>query len=380
MPLTTRHVDGRRIDSTDDQQWTEVHRANYDGLFCPECRHPMGARDGCEVPRRIRHFAHRPGSPTCSFGQGESEEHRNIKVLVARAVRDLTGWTAEIEYPGDGWRADVLAISPSGERRIAFEPQLSYIHPEKARERTERHAASNVETVWLDSRMRSNLEGLPRVRLHLSDLAPRVAVWALESAAYRGGTAPPIWGRQRPQVDRFVRDVCLGTITYEDGFWASLSHRADEARLRREAWEARKRRDAEQQAQAERARLEREASRLAGQRAEAERWERGRAHREAEAAKWRAEDEARAVVDQQRTALETEKRRIEDEAAAKQLRRDDARSAPCRTQADEWAEADAAERASREEAAEKAREHRAAEWSPERIRALMAETRSREGW
>lgn len=339
MPLTARHRDGRRIDSTDDEHWREVHLPSYAGLFCPECRSGMHARAGSEVPRRIRHFAHNPGAAeSCSLRQGESEEHRHLKVIVAQAVRALTGWTAEIEHPGDGWRADVLAVSPSGGRRIAFEPQLSSIHEDTARERTRRHAASGVETAWLDKRMGDNLAGLPRVRLHCDDRGARVTVWAPRPEAYRGGTAAPLWGRRPLALDRFVRDVCLNVVTYDDGFWANVSDRADMARLSRAAWELRKVREAEEQVRAERVRVEREAARARTAEAErrrAEALERDRPRLGAEAERRRAEDVAR----RERYTAEAERQRANWEARAQreQAEREAERAAQRRREeSDPW--------------------------------------------
>lgn len=268
MPLTARHTDGRHVDSTDDRHWAEVHISGYKGLFCPECRHAMHARSGGD--RRVRHFAHNADSPDCSLTKGESEEHRHVKVLIALAIRELTGWTAEIEYPGDGWRADVLAISPSGDRQIAFEPQFSYIHESTARKRTERHAASGVETVWLPKELNPSTEGLPRIRLtyDAQERTARVPVRVIGPAARRGGTAPPLWSLRWTPVGQFARQVCTGVLAYDadDGFFATNGDRAEMARLTQAAEVARKDRQvqleqlhAARQAQLERKRAEHQA-------------------------------------------------------------------------------------------------------------------------
>lgn len=216
MPLTTRHQDGRRIDSTNAEHWTEVHVAGYSQLFCPECRAQTVAVDRREVINYFRHLVNPDGG--CGFGVGESDEHRHVKVLVAAAVRELNGWTAEIESPGEGWRADVLAVGPSG-RRIAFEPQFSAIAADKAAERTERHRASGLETVWLDAQGRSSLFELPTVRLFYDAGAPRIAI---RTISQRGKGM--FWSTGMVSLAQFVTQVCLGRITYAQ-FWATSTDR-----------------------------------------------------------------------------------------------------------------------------------------------------------
>jgi hypothetical protein len=239
MPLTALHVDERRIDSTDDEQWAEVHHPGYKGLVCPECAHGMYAR---KPPNMVRHFAHNPGYPrACSLTAAESAEHLRTKIFIAEAVRTL-GWTAKIECPGDGWRADVLAISPSGQRRIAFEPQFATIHESTARERTQRHKASGIEaTVWLDAKGQESLTELSRGRLFYDERDPRVGVQAFE-----GGR----WGPRRLPLGVFVQRVCSAQLTYDGARWTSTSDQEAHARWIRK--EEERRAEAERQAEARR--------------------------------------------------------------------------------------------------------------------------------
>src|SRR3546814_5673800 len=69
--------------------------------------------------------------------------HRLLKLQLASAIRDA-GWYAELEVAGEGWRADVLATSPDGTRRMAWEAQLAQITGAELRERTARMEASGV--------------------------------------------------------------------------------------------------------------------------------------------------------------------------------------------------------------------------------------------
>lgn len=238
MPLTARHADGRHIDSTDDEQWAEVHVSSYQGLFCPECRHGMYAR---KPPNMIRHFAHKAGRPnSCSLTAAESPQHLHTKVLVAEAVRTL-GWAAEVECPGDGWRADVLATSPSGQVRIAFEPQFATIHESAARERTQRHQASGVKTVWLDAKGQESLAELSRGRLFYDERDPRVGVQTFSGRS---------WGPHRLPLSTFIQRLCLGRLTHDGRYWADEQDR--QAAVRRAQEEAKQRTEEERLAEARR--------------------------------------------------------------------------------------------------------------------------------
>lgn len=302
MPLTARHVDGRRIDSTDDEQWAEVHVAGYENLRCPECAYQMCARGGGE--RRIRHFAHKPGrSDTCSLTAAESAEHLHTKVLVAEAVRTI-GWTAEIEYPGDGWRADVLAISPSSQRRLAFEPQFARIHESTALERMKRHRTSGVETVWLDAKGQGSLAELSRGRLFYDERDPRVGVQTFTAGR---------WGVRQIPLSAFIQRVCIGRLTHNGGYWADEQDRTAAERWIRE--EEKRREERERLAEARRE-LHRKHAKAQEERLMQE-IEVKRAQREKEAERLReqfAEQERKNAEDRVRAAADREHRKREWEA------------------------------------------------------------------
>lgn len=69
--------------------------------------------------------------------------HRLLKLQLASAIRDA-GWYAELEVAGEGWRADVLASSPDGTKRMAWEAQLAQITLDELRDRTARVEASGA--------------------------------------------------------------------------------------------------------------------------------------------------------------------------------------------------------------------------------------------
>jgi hypothetical protein len=96
-----------------------------------------------------RFFAHHRRPEECPAA-GETAFHLELKSLIAAKARAL-GHQVEVEAPGDGWRADVLTIGPDGQR-IAWEVQRSPIAAEDVAERTVRHRASGLRTVWLAKR------------------------------------------------------------------------------------------------------------------------------------------------------------------------------------------------------------------------------------
>lgn len=96
-----------------------------------------------------RFFAHHRRPESCPVA-GETAIHLELKALVAARARTL-GYHVAVEASGDGWRADVLTTSPDGQR-IAWEVQRSPIAPEDVAERSARHRASGVQTVWLAKR------------------------------------------------------------------------------------------------------------------------------------------------------------------------------------------------------------------------------------
>jgi competence protein CoiA len=112
--------------------WEAIHRARPRApLTCRECGHGLHAKLS---PKGLRFFAHDRAAPTCSL-VGETMAHRLLKLQLASAIRDA-GWYAELEVAGEGWRADVLATSPDGTRRMAWEAQLAQITVDELRERT----------------------------------------------------------------------------------------------------------------------------------------------------------------------------------------------------------------------------------------------------
>ncbi|QIY56818.1 hypothetical protein HEP86_22675 [Streptomyces sp. RPA4-5] len=186
MPMTAMHPEHGRIDATAEDlgckwPWSAVHRVRPRAvLTCPECGHGLQAK----VSRRgLRFFAHDPGSPTCGLA-GESMEHRLLKLELVLAVRDV-GWHAELEVPSTSgrWRADILATSPDGSMRMAWETQLSPITIDDIQQRTERFAADGVAVCWVTTNRRPWLGEVPSVRARPPSDEIGSQWWAAEGLA-----------------------------------------------------------------------------------------------------------------------------------------------------------------------------------------------------
>lgn len=152
MAFTAVHREWGVLDATlpdlgCGRRWGEVHLARpRAALTCPACGHGSHAKIS---PRGLRFFAHDPGAPCCRLAE-ESLEHHLLKLELLTAVRDA-GWFARLEVAAaDGsWRADVLATSPDGTHRMAWEAQLSPIRVDAIRARTANLARDDVTVCWV---------------------------------------------------------------------------------------------------------------------------------------------------------------------------------------------------------------------------------------
>jgi competence protein CoiA len=168
VPLTAQHVDAGVLDATADPlgegvPWEAIHRARPRApLTCRECGHGLHAKLS---PKGLRFFAHDRAAPDCSL-VGETMAHRLLKLQLASAIREA-GWYAELEVAGEGWRADVLATSPDGTKRMAWEAQLAQITVDELRARTGRMRASGVPVCWVTDRDRPWVGAVPAIQLSM---------------------------------------------------------------------------------------------------------------------------------------------------------------------------------------------------------------------
>ena len=166
MPLTAVHAHAGLLDVTLGDlgapvRWESLHRAQPPApLTCRACSAPMSAKMS-KLGQRF--FAHRAGGSDCPTGR-ETIAHRLLKVELASAVR-AAGWHAELEVPGRGWRADVLATRPDGGRRFAWEAQLASIRAVDLQLRTSTMAADDVEVCWVTDKDVPWLTQVPSIRI-----------------------------------------------------------------------------------------------------------------------------------------------------------------------------------------------------------------------
>ncbi|MFJ8963309.1 competence protein CoiA family protein [Lentzea sp. NPDC102401] len=164
MAFAAIHPQAGRIDATRQDlgaglAWEQVHKTKPRvALTCPDCAHSVHAKVSA---RRLRYFAHNPGRPRECAWDNESLEHHLIKLELAVAIR-AQGWHAELEVraPDGSWRADVLASTQDGTRRIAWEVQLSPIDTEDITARTSRYALDGIEVCWVGAADRLSWMGL----------------------------------------------------------------------------------------------------------------------------------------------------------------------------------------------------------------------------
>ena len=118
----------------------------------PACLTPVRGNE--RLSTLTRWVSHVRSQPDCA-SNGESPDHRRLKVAVVEALRGA-GWNAELEVSGPGWRADVLGIAPPrtpprGESPSKFDGSAQ--SDLETAERTRRLEASGCEVVWLTRRL-----------------------------------------------------------------------------------------------------------------------------------------------------------------------------------------------------------------------------------
>jgi competence protein CoiA len=124
-------------------------------LTCYECAWPLHLVHKAHPAYDLWFLRHANNAPRCAAKTaGEGMQHHLLKLDLAAHVRAVPGWTATYEAPAaDGsWRADVLAVSPDGSRRVALEAQMASISVADIGQRTVRYAAYGLEACWFTDR------------------------------------------------------------------------------------------------------------------------------------------------------------------------------------------------------------------------------------
>ncbi|MFE5543590.1 competence protein CoiA family protein [Streptomyces sp. NPDC056534] len=214
MPFIALHPEVGRVDATQRDlgaglDWSQVYKVSPRvALTCPECSWGVHAKHS---PNRVRFFCHDGGRPPeCSLAN-ESWEHHMLKLVMASANRDA-GMFAELEVAGqDGsWRADVMATSPDGTQRIAWEAQLSPITVEEIKARTDRYAAEGIAVCWVSPHKRPPvwMGAVPSIRVRIPDGDDES--WVVDDGLGSFGSGS--WFFQEADLAQFVKWVVRGQL------------------------------------------------------------------------------------------------------------------------------------------------------------------------
>lgn len=133
----------------EDDSWRKLKEEyKFMGLLMPCC-------DALAIPKTSKNgnffFAHSKKGECSS--EAESEEHRYIKMLVARAAKNC-GWDVKTEFQGmselgESWIADVMCTQ--GAVKVVFEIQLSRQTKQETMDRQKRYELSGVRSAWFAS-------------------------------------------------------------------------------------------------------------------------------------------------------------------------------------------------------------------------------------
>lgn len=340
MAFTAVHPHAGPIDATCADlgcglDWSEVYRVRPRiALVCPECGFGVHAKLS---PRRLRYFAHDPGRPADCEMSNESIEHHFLKLELATAIR-AAGWHAQLEVRAEdgSWRADVMATSADGTRRMAWEAQLSPITDTDLLDRTGRYTDEGIDVCWVSPHEHVPWLGKgPAVRVQAPPddgkdwfVADGLARFDEPSGAWliveqtsletfvRWALAGQVYSHQ--VLPRYRR-IHLGAVSTARRTQIWTTERSAEAEVRHDAM--RQRQEA-RKAERQRRELEAEQLRQAKEKAEQEERERQRkiqeeARRAEQAEKdrlWKIEwDKRQAILDAERRARQEEERKSEAE-------------------------------------------------------------------
>ncbi|MEE1786892.1 competence protein CoiA family protein [Streptomyces sp. SP17BM10] len=150
-------------------------------LTCYECEWRLHLVHRTHGAYELWFLRHANNAPHCEAkAAGEGLQHHLLKLDLAHHAR-AAGWSAEFEVPApDGsWRADVLATSPDGKRRVALEAQMAAIAITDIEARTDRYRTDGIEVCWFTDRKTVPwLDAVPSVQIARPDDGGSVQVTA----------------------------------------------------------------------------------------------------------------------------------------------------------------------------------------------------------
>ncbi|MFB7852780.1 competence protein CoiA family protein [Streptomyces sp. NPDC056053] len=167
-------------------------------LTCYECEWRLHLVHRTHGAYDLWFLRHAKNAPHCEARlAGEGMAHHLLKLDLAHHAR-AAGWSAEYEVaaPDRSWRADVMATSPDGTRRVALEAQMSAISITDIEARTARYAAADIEVCWFTDRKSVPwLDAVPSVQIARPEDGSTVQITA-GAACFQ-----PEWCRDRADCD-----------------------------------------------------------------------------------------------------------------------------------------------------------------------------------
>jgi len=178
-------------------------------LTCVHCGSKMTTAHSPR-PRRTPFFRH-VSKRECKISNKISLAHQSVQAWVKWSIEQVYGWQGIEEFAGNGFRADVMAVSMSTIECTSFEVQFSGMKQEDMKARTERHLADGVKQVfWLCAKPFDWEDEVPSVRLLIEN-------WDLQTMPYVECKVPPqpsqtdgeAYGVVEVPLNVFVRKMLL---------------------------------------------------------------------------------------------------------------------------------------------------------------------------
>lgn len=208
MPFTSLRPAVGRLDATQldlgcGMRWEQVYKVRpRPSLTCPECGWGVHAK---RSPSGVPFFCHDPGRPPSCELSNESWEHHMTKLELAGAIR-AAGWYAQLEVPAENgsWRADVMASSPDGTQRMAWEAQLSPITVEEIQARTARYRAEEIRVCWVSPLKQPPkwIDAVPAVRIRPPE---EDGPWRVDDGLAGFDASAGRWLFREEELTQFVR-------------------------------------------------------------------------------------------------------------------------------------------------------------------------------